>query len=418
LQAEAAEPVECSWCDSAHDLTGSPADYDPLLASIGDARVVALGESTHGTHEFYRERAKITERLIRERGFRALIIEADWPDTDRMNRYVRGLGEDHSAEQALAAYRDFPQWMWRKAEFRALVERLRAYNEGAPAAEKVGVYGMDVYNLYGAADAVLSFLEERDPQAADRAARDYRCFARYRPDAQAYGQETKRPPRSCETQAAAVLELVRQMPRGSDPLAREDHFSALRSANSVVGAEEYFRTAYGGGNSWNARDRRMVATIAEIARHVDEEGDGKVVVWAHNSHVGDARATDARLRGEVNVGQVLRESWGADAYLVGLFTHSGTVYAADAWDEPGRRRQLRPALPDSFEGQFHAGGLENALILLDRDASAAHAERLQRAVGVIYRPQTERQSHYLQARLGEQFDAVLFFDETRSIDPP
>jgi erythromycin esterase-like protein len=201
--------------------------------------------------------------------------------------------------------------------------------------------------------------------------------------------------------------------------AREDRFAAIRSAASVAGAEEYYRTTYSGSNSWNVRDRRMVRTIGEVARHVGGDAPGKVVVWAHNSHVGDARATDAPLRGELNVGQLLREAHGSGAFLVGFLTHRGTVIAATEWDSPGLKRELRPALPESYSGMFHAAGLRNALFVLRRpDAKPAPARPLlQRAVGVIYRPGSERASHYFHADLGQQFDAALFFAETRAVTP-
>jgi len=412
----------CDLCSAATPLAGVPADYDDLLASIGEARIVALGESTHGTHEFYRERARITERLIREKHFRALIIEADWPNTDRVNRYVRGVGQDRSAEQALGAYRDFPRWMWRNEEFRDLVESLRAHNLTLPQEDRVGIYGMDVYNFFGAMEAVRRYAEEQDGELAGLVREQYRCFDRYDESPEAYGAATRRRSNACSEEAQAVLDLLaaREPPAGIT--AREEHFSAVRSAASVVGAEEYYRASFSGSNSWNVRDQRMVANIEEIARHVgpDAGPHGKVVVWAHNSHVGDARATDAKLRGELNVGQLLRERFGEAAYLVGLLTHGGRVIAAEDWGSRGYERELRPALPESYSGVFEAAGLENALLLLRHAPGSlepAGEPLLQRAVGVIYRPESERFSHYLSADLREQFDAVLFFRKSSAVSP-
>lgn len=405
---------------AALPIRGAPSDYDPLLSAIGDARFVLLGEATHGTHEFYRERARISERLVRERGFRAVVIEGDWPDAGRVNDYVRGIGADRTAEAALGDFRDFPHWMWRNVEFRDFVESLRAHNAALPPAQRVGVYGMDVYNLFGAADTVVDYLNGVDRPAAARARARYRCFARYRPDPAAYGVATRRPERSCAAQAAAVLADLRARPRPADPVAAEALFSAVRAAASVVGAEAYNRAAYAGTLSWNVRDRRMAETVAEVADHAAalSGAPGRVVVWAHNSHVGDARATDMPLRGELNLGQLMRERFGDAAYLLGFTTFDGTVIAADAWDGPHRVHRLRPAVPDSYAGLFHAAGLRDALLLLGKGSPVARAldtPRAKREVGVIYARDTEAQSHYTQSRLARQFDAVIHMDRTRSL---
>ncbi len=411
----------CALCTAGAPLTGAADDYDALLTSIDNARFVALGENTHGTHEFYRERARVTERLVREMHFRAVIIEADWPDTDRINRYVRGDGQDRSAAQALGVYRDFPQWMWRNAEFRDLVESLRAYNQTLPAEDRVGIYGMDIYNLFGAIEAVQRYAQDHDPELAERVEEEYRCFARYREDPQAYGAASRRRSNSCSDEAQAVLELVNAHVPAADIASRENHFSAVRSAASVAGAEEYYRESFSGSNSWNVRDGRMVATIEDIARHVGAGADapGKVVIWAHNSHVGDARATDAKLRGELNVGQLLRERFGEEAYLVGLLTDRGRVVAAEEWGSPGEEQDLRPALPESYSGMFAAAGLSNALLLFGdgRSVELTGNPLLERAVGVVYRPESERLSHYFTADLPQQFDAVLFFHESTAVTP-
>jgi erythromycin esterase-like protein len=392
------------------------------MGAIGGARFVLLGEATHGTHEFYRERALITMRLVRERGFRAVAIEADWPDADRVNRYVRGLGTDTSAQAALSDFADFPQWMWRNAEFREFVELLRAHNASLPPAQRIGVYGMDVYDLFGAADAVVRYLRTIDSAAAGRALANYRCFARYRPDPARYGEAARRSVRSCERQAAAVLAEMRARPGLADPVAAEAAFSALLSAAAVVGAEEYYRAAYGGTLSWNVRDRRMAATVSEIADHASDltRAPGKVVVWAHNSHVGDARATDMPLRGEINLGQLLRERFGSTAYLLGFTTYEGTVVAADRWGGPHRVHTLRRARPESYAGLFRSAGMGDAIILLPKETAIAKAletPRLKREVGVIYASATELESHYSRTRLSPQFDAVIHLDRTQALTP-
>lgn len=406
----------------ARPLTGASADYDPLVSAVGDARFVLLGESTHGTSEFYRERARITERLVRERGVLAVAIEGDWPDAERANRYVRGLGSDRSAAEALSGFRDFPVWMWRNAEFAAFVESLRAYNLTQPPARRVGLYGMDVQNLTGGIEPVLAWLGRNDAAAAARARAEYRCLDRYGSDPARYGEATRRPGRSCERQVAAVLADLRRRPRPADPEAAEAWFSAVRSAAAVAGAEAYFRAQFSGAYSWNVRDRWMADNVADMAAHAQALSGqpGKVAIWAHNTHVGDARSTGMAQRGELNIGQLLRERNGQGAFLVGFITHSGTVLAAPDWDAPGRVYTLRPALPDSYAGLFHSQGLDSALLLLRDQAEASTSlsgERLERAVGVVYLPQSERVSHYFPARLSRQFDAVVYIDRTRAVTP-
>jgi erythromycin esterase-like protein len=424
LSPPAAAPLAASaiWAAIPHHvLADAPGDYDPLLAAVGDARFVLLGESTHGTREFYLERARITERLVRERGVLAVAIEGDWPDADRLSRYVRGIGPDRTAAEALADFERFPHWMWRNAEFAGFVERLRAYNLTKPPARRVGVYGMDVQNLFEGQDAAVRWLARHDPPAAARARAQYRCFAPYRPDAARYGEATRRPARSCERQVAAVLAEFRGRAAPADPEAAEALFSARRSAATVVAAEAYYRASYAGAYSWNVRDRHMADAVAEIAQHAQALSGqpGRVVVWAHNTHVGDARSTEMSRRGELNIGQLLRDRHGREAFLVGLLTHSGTVMAAPDWDQPGRVHDLRPALPESFAGLLHGQGLQRALLLTREPAVAAAlaGPRLERAIGVVYQPQTERTSHYFEASLARQFDAVVYIDRTRAVSP-
>jgi erythromycin esterase-like protein len=404
---------------AARPIAGAAVDYDALLEVVGDARFVLLGEDTHGTHEYYRERSRITERLVRERDFSAVILEADFPETERVNRYVRGLGADRSADEALAGYQRFPRWMWRNAEFRDFVERLRTYNMTQPAEHRVGVYGMDVYALWEAADAVLAYLEQVDKAAATEARTRYRCFAPYRPKLEAYGRASLRPGRSCEKDAAAVLDELRRRARPADPVNREALFSAVRNAASVVGAEEYYRVSYAGGISWNARDARMAATVNEIADHVGSQtgAPGRVVVWAHNTHVGDARATQASQRRELNLGELLRRSGRGDSFHLGFITHSGTVFAAPEWDRPGRVYTVRPAHRDSYAAWFHSLQLPDSLLILRGPAAAAVGARRERAIGVIYLPDMEAEAHYFDARLAEQFDAVIYLDRTKAVSP-
>ena len=352
----------------------------------------------------------------------AVAIEGDWSATQRVNLYVRGLGADRSAEQALRGYTSFPVWMWANADFRDFVERLRAVNLDRPAGQRVGVYGMDVYDLFEAAEAVQAYLKTKAPDAAGRAARHYRCFSRYGRDRWAYGTATRDKRKVCRTQVQAVLAEVRRLPRPADPVEAEAWFGAVRAAASVAGAEDYFRTASTGSLAWNVRDRHMADNADEIAAHAEAMTGrpGKLVMWAHNSHVGDARATSAADRGELNLGQLMRQRHGDAAFLVGFLSHSGTVLAAPEWGVPGRRYDLRPALPGSHSAFFHAAGLPAFSLLVRGNPAVSRtlAEPMQqRAVGVVYLPSNERAAHYFRARLAGQFDAIVYFGRSRAVAP-
>jgi erythromycin esterase-like protein len=414
--------------ESAVPLSGSPGDYDPLLDLVGEARFVLLGEASHGTHEFYRERAQVTKRLIREKGFTAVAVEADWPDAYRVNRYVRGRGEDAGAVDALAGFRRFPAWMWQNADVLDFAGWLRAHNDAAgPGAPEVGFYGLDLYSLHASMGAVLAYLEKVDPGAAARARRRYACFDHYGGDTQAYGYATAFGlGRSCENEV--VTQLV-ELCRGAAAyalrdgrVAEDDYFYAEQNARLVRDAERYYRTMYRAGvSSWNLRDCHMAETLDALVEFLGRSGPpAKVVVWAHNSHLGDARATEMGDQGEWSVGQLVRERYGRDAVLVGFTTHDGTVTAAPTWDAPAERKRVRPALPGSYEALFHealAGRFFLPLRGDDRARSPLSWPRLERAIGVIYRPETERASLYFHARLPGQFDAVLHFDRTRAVEP-
>ncbi|HEX2541362.1 MAG TPA: erythromycin esterase family protein [Caldimonas sp.] len=407
---------------AARPLTGSDRDHDTLVAAGAGATRMLLGESTHGTHEFYRERARITERLVREAGFLAVLIEGDWSSTWNVNRYVRGDGPHRSAEEALAGYTEFPQWMWGNTDFRDFVERLRTLNLARAPRDRVGVYGMDVYDLFDAADAVLGYLGTADREAAARAQRHYECFAAHRPSPHSYGQATLNPSRSCEAAAAAVREEVGRLPPPTGIAEAELHFAAVRAAASVAVAEAYFRAVYAGGPAWNLRDRQMAVNVDETAAHVASASGrpGKVVVWSHNTHSGDARATQAAERGELNLGQLMRERHGAAAFLVGFFTYAGQVMAAPEWDSPGRVYDMRPARPESHAAFFRSSGMPALSVTLRGDVELAETlrePRPQRAVGVVYAPHAERTAHYFEARLAAQFDAAVYLETTGPLRP-
>ncbi len=413
---------------AAHPMDGSAHDHDALLQRIGDAHYVLLGEASHGTHEFYAERAAITRRLFTERGFSAVAVEGDWPDAWRVNRYVRGLGDDASADEALAGFTRFPTWMWRNREVARFVEWQRAFNEAGPPQGKTGFYGLDLYSLHGSIEAVLGYFDRTDAEGARLARERYGCFDRVGDGGQVYGLTAglgNTP--SCQKEVVEMLVRLRsaaaEAAHHGDPAAGEDAFDAEQNARLIRNAEAYYRTMYQSDvSSWNLRDRHMVETLGEIERHLWRGRERpKIVVWAHNSHLGDARATEmGEQRGELNVGQLVRERQGRDAVLVGFTTHAGTVMAASDWGGPAERKQVVPARADSYEGLMHETGLARFMLPLGREGShffALREPRLERAIGVIYRPETERQSHYFFARLPVQFDALVHIDRTRAVDP-
>jgi len=431
--------------ENSHPLMGVGSDYDPLIEQIGDARFVLIGEASHGTHEFYRERAQITKRLIQEKDFSAVAVEADWPDAYRVNRFVRGSTSDVEAIDSLAGFKRFPTWMWRNADVLDFIGWLRTYNDALPdGANKVGFYGLDLYSLHSSIEAVLGYLAKVDPAAAKRARYRYSCFDHFGENTQAYGYAASFGlSESCEKEV--VNQLVELRTRAADYASRDgrvaadDFFFAEQNARLVKNAEEYYRSMFRRSvPSWNLRDRHMAETLESLVLHLERQGQAgspvrqthwgaearaqaaKVVVWEHNSHLGDARATEMSERGELNVGQLVRERHGSSAVLVGLSTYTGTVTAASDWDEPAERKHVRPALSDSYEALFHEVGIPRFQLSLRQESPASSAlkePRLERAIGVIYRPETERQSHYFYARLSDQFDALLHFDETRAVEP-
>jgi erythromycin esterase-like protein len=414
--------------EAAHRLTGASYDYDPLMDRIGNARFVLIGEASHGTHEFYHERAQITQRLITEKGFTAVAVEADWPDAYRVNRYVRGASDDEFAIEALADFQRFPTWMWRNTDVVEFLEWLRAHNEAlSPRTTKTGFYGLDLYSLRASMQAVLQYLDKIDPEAAKRARTRYACFDQFGDDTQNYGFAAGLGlAKSCEEEVIAQLIELQQRAmrdgRRHGRAAADDLFYVEQNARLVKNAEEYYRSMFlEKVSSWNLRDQHMVQTLDALIEYFDRQDvSAKVVVWAHNSHLGDARATQMGERGELNVGQLVRQRYGRDAVLVGFTTHHGTVTAASDWGAPAERKRVRPGLSDSYEEIFHDTGLAQFLLTWREGDTAMNGLRepkLERAIGVIYRPDTERMSHYFWARLRDQFDAVLHFDETRAVEP-
>ena len=402
---------------------------------IGDARVVLIGESSHGTHEFYDARAQITKWLIEEKGFTAVAAEADWPDAYRVNRYVRGTGDDQSPEEALRGFQRFPAWMWRNTVVRDFVGWLRWHNGrcAADGRRQTGFYGLDLYSLHRSADEVIGYLERVDPAAAARARARYACFDHSDgDDGQAYGYAAAfGAGPSCERQAVEqLIELHRDAAeylRHDGQPAEDELFYAQQNAITVRNAEAYYRGMFRGRvTSWNMRDAHMAQTLGALLEHLDRHGGSepadvaKVVVWAHNSHVGDARATEVSADGQLTIGQLAREQYGESCRLIGFSTYSGTVTAASDWGGVAERKVVRPALPGSIEELLHETGRPSFIVPMHDGSPAAQAlevVRLGRAIGVIYLPQTERQSHYFHVRPSDQFDAMIHIDSTRALEP-
>jgi erythromycin esterase-like protein/orotate phosphoribosyltransferase len=413
LLERARRPPAAHGPRTVRPLTDSGEDYDQLIERATGARFVLIGEASHGTHEFYRERAEITKRLITEQGFTAVAVEADWPDAYRVNRFVRGESDDETAEHALEDFKRFPSWMWRNIVVAEFVGWLREHNDALPeGAPKVGFYGLDLYSLHTSMDAVIAYLDEVDPGAARRARERYACFDHFGRDPQVYAYEAGiGGAEPCEQAAVAQhVELREQAARRPG-----DQFHAEQNSRLVVNAERYYRAMFRGGvESWNLRDQHMVETLEELTAHLERtEGAAKVAVWEHNSHLGDERATEIGQTGQVNVGQLVRERHGDAALLVGFTTYTGTVTAASDWGAPAERKHVRPALPGSWEELFHEQGTPGFTV----NPAELHGRRLERAIGVIYRPETERISHYFLARIADQFDAVVHLDETHALEP-
>ena len=395
------------------------ADLNPLMERIGSARIVLLGEATHGTSEFYRMRERITRDLIVKKGFSFVAIEADWPDAARVDHYVRHFQYPPSEWTAFAR---FPTWMWRNTEVRDFVSWLRKHNGAVERNKRVAFHGLDLYSLYDSIRSVLNYLDEVDPESARVARERYGCLTPWQRDPATYGHAalTGSYP-TCESHVVRALTDLLAKRRTYAEHDGERFLDAEQNARLVANAERYYRIMYYGSRaSWNLRDSHMFETLKNLLAY--HGSDSKAVVWAHNSHVGNAGATEMAARGEYNLGQLCRREFGEGAYLVGFGTHSGTVAAASEWDGPMEIKTVRPALPNSYEQLCHATGLARFMLgLRGRDDLCKPAglgnERLQRAIGVIYRPETELASHYFRASLPQQFDEYIWFDDSRAVTP-
>ena len=416
----------------AIDAPGGIPPREVLEQLIGDARIVLIGESSHGTHEFYEARAAITQWLIDEKGFCAVAAEADWPDAYRVNRYARGLGEDETADEALSGFERFPAWMWRNTVVRDFVDWLRIRNrrQESNGQRQAGFYGLDLYSLHRSMHEVIDYLDKIDPKAAARARERYACFDHASADdGQAYGFSAAfGAGPSCENQAIEQLVEIQRnalaYARRDGLLAEDELFYAEQNAQTVHNAEVYYRAMFSGRvTSWNLRDEHMAQTLEALLKHLDRHHDvpsARIVVWAHNSHVGDARATEVSADGQLTLGQLVRQRYGDQSRLIGFSTYAGTVTAASEWGGVAERKAVRPALNGSIEELLHETGRSSFLVSAHISPEAADplsAVRLGRAIGVIYQPATERQSHYFHVRPADQFDAMIHIDRTRALEP-
>ena len=398
-------------------------DVERIIDRLRPAKHYLLGEASHGTQDFYHFRSGITKHLIEHHGLTAVAVEADWPDAYRVNRFVRGDGPDQDANAALSGFERFPSWMWRNTEVLSFVRWLRELNDQHPD-RKVGFYGLDLYSLNTSVQAVIGYLDRVDPAAAERARARYACFDHFAGDTHAYGYAVSAGiTESCEDEVMVQLAELRKQAAAyatrDGRVAEEEFFFAEQNALLAQNAEQYYRAMFRGRHSsWNIRDTHMADTFDALARFLGRHGDAKIAVWAHNSHLGDAQATEMGERGEINLGQLLRERHGDQVVSIGFTTFEGTVTAASNWDDAAERKFVRPALDGSVEYLLHAVGLPQFVLFMDdQQLGGFVSPLLERAIGVIYRPQTERQSHYFSARVSEQFDALIHVDRTTALVP-
>jgi len=412
---------ELIYQSSEHFARIDHVNLDNLVDRIGDSRLVLLGEASHGTAEFYEMRARITQELIKKKGFNIIAVEADWPDAAVIDHYIHGTSSDPLLEST--PFSRFPTWMWANHSVLDFVHWLKAHNEAIHSPEKAaGFYGLDLYNMYSSMEVVLNYLEKVDPETAEVARLRYGCLMPWANDPAMYAQVTiTRQYRECEKDVLDTLQNLLKKRVDYSSADGELFFNAEQNARLVANAERYYRTMYyAENNSWNQRDQHMYETLQSVLEFRGPAS--KAVVWEHNSHVGDARATQMSARGELNIGQLVRQEYGDSAYLIGFGTDHGTVAAASEWGGPMEVKQVQPSHIDSYEHVCHQTMTDNFLLPLRKPLQEITrnkllAERLERAIGVIYRPESELQSHYFYASLPHQFDEYIWFDETRAVEP-
>lgn len=403
-------------------LTGGEGDFDDLMDLLGDARIVMLGEASHGTADFYATRARLTQRLIAEKGFDLVAIEGDWPDSLGVNRFVKG--GPGTALDSLRGFRRYPTWMWRNTVVLSFIEWLRAFNDGLGGRRpKVGFYGLDVYSLHASMEAVLRFLRRVDPQAAAVAQERFACFEPFGEDTQQYALRAHFLSESCEQEVVQTLKDLQQRRwRYVGETSSEAVFEAELNALAVLDAERYYRAMVASdATSWNLRDEHMATVLERLLAHGGP--DTKAILWEHNTHIGDFRATGEAAAGYLNIGQLVRERYGHDAVAVGFGTHRGTVTCSSEWDGPAEFKRVPPARPGSYEDVFHQSGIANFYLRLkgleptDMPDAWLYQPQDERAIGVVYHPERENYGNYLSSRLAERYDAYFFFDETLAVEP-
>jgi erythromycin esterase-like protein len=409
-------------------LQGNTQDYDQIINMAAESQIVLIGEATHGTEEFYRMRAEISKLLIKENGFNAIAIEGDWPDTYRVNQYVKGEKSIKDANDALLKFMRFPTWMWRNEIVLEFIEWLHNYNLNLQQKKKVGLYGLDLYSLNASIIAVIDYLDKIDKVAANKARERYACFDHFKDDLQNYGLSASIGlSTSCEEEVVTQLtELYKNKFNYLSKIgfADEDCFYALQNAHLVMNAEKYYRSMFSDRiSSWNVRDTHMADTLSHLMKHltITQDRSAKVIVWAHNSHLGDARATSmGKILHELNLGQLVREKFEETSLLIGFLTYTGTVTAASRWDGIAEKMYVRPALPESYEYFFHYYNLPNFFLNIKNNKILKDIlpyDKLERAIGVIYLPHTERYSHYFNANIARQFDAFFYLKTTTAVRP-
>jgi erythromycin esterase-like protein len=421
LQGKTGRMVELNEMISHHSVgLDDPDDLDPLLEQIGDARFVLLGEASHGTHEYYTWRTQISKRLIEEKGFSFIAVEGDWPDCYRLNRYVKNYPDaGKSAYEVLHAFNRWPTWMWANWEIVALAEWLKQFNVGHPRQNKVGFYGLDVYSLWESLAAIIAYLDKKDPGTKHTAMEALACFEPYSDDeGRAYARANRMVPAICEDEVVDLLYQIRKNMRSYNT-DREAVMSAEQNAHVIVNAERYYRAMISAGSeSWNIRDHHMADTLYRLMDFYGPEAKG--IVWEHNTHIGDARATDMARQGLVNVGQLVREDRSADGvYTVGFGSFKGTVVAGQEWGDVMRVMHVPEAMPDSWEHILHQLGGRDRIVFMNgamgRELEGATFPH--RAIGVVYHPRYEKPGNYVRSRITERYDAFIYLDRTTALHP-
>ncbi|MCP5468786.1 MAG: erythromycin esterase family protein [Deltaproteobacteria bacterium] len=392
---------------------------DPLIEKIGDSRIVLLGEASHGTHEYYTWRAKISQRLIQEKGFQFIAVEGDWPDCYRLNRYIKNYPDSgENAEKVLHEFNRWPTWMWANWEIVAFAERLRKFNHDLPLKQKIGFYGLDVYSLWESLAEILHYLEHKDPSALHAAQLAISCFEPYRYEGQSYALATQLVPNSCQEEVLQLLQQIRRKTHSYDG-DQELVFSTEQNALVAVNAERYYRSMLkGGASSWNIRDQHMFSTLTRLMNFHGPKS--KVIVWEHNTHIGDARATDMARQGMFNIGQLVRENFSKEeCFLIGFGSYQGNVIAGNEWGAKMEAMPLPPARKDSWEFLLHQDHGKNKLLLMEDLKSSPLSSKSvdHRAVGVVYHPQQERYGNYVPSLITQRYDAFIYFDQTHALHP-